>query len=69
MSPKSSSKGFTLTELLVVVAIITLLSMLAVTALGSAKKRTDEANKPNCDKYAEYNVDNVPARCARHFGL
>lgn len=49
-------KGFTLTELLVIIAIISILVSIVLASLSSAKEKTNmtKCGKPDCSKWLTY---------------
>lgn len=54
-------KGFTLIEMIIIIAIVGLLSTLLVLAVFSSKK-----DRP-CDYYENRTLEQVPARCIKYF--
>jgi addiction module HigA family antidote len=70
--PKDALPGFTLIELIVIIAIIGFIATAAIVAINSAREKSPEAAKMSdndfCRRfYSNYSVQNLPARCLRVF--
>lgn len=60
-------KGFTLIEVLVVIAIVGLLSTVVVDSVRGSKKEDSQTEEQTCQKYSNWSQKDLPVKCLKYY--